>query len=230
MVPPAELGRAGPREDLRDTDPRPRGRRHRMPADSAPDGAVPERAGEPWAGEPAGSRRRPAESGAAAATHTGPRLRYKTTVEVAPDPGTSPGTGPMGGIRTYQPGTGPHVALDDPASFWAGSGPQPAVDTGPRRAPADQPTADRLTADRPTADRPTVSPDIDGRSRKRRSASAAAAPPSVDRDAGPAGTGPRWTAEQTARSAEPGRTAERTARSAEPGRTAAGPASAGPAG
>jgi hypothetical protein len=196
MVRPAELGGGGPRDDPGDSDQRLRGRRHRALADPAPDGAVPERAAAPWAGEPVGSRRRPAAPGAATPAHGGPRLRYKTTVQMQPGPGTSPGTGPLGSIRTYQPGTGPQVAVDDSASFWAGTGPGPAIETGPRRVSADQPTA---------------APDTDGRGRKRRSASAAEAQPPAGRDAAAARTGRGRTAERAARSAEPVR-----ARSADP--------------
>ena len=121
--PAGQLGGGGPRDDPGDSNQRLRGRRHRALADPAPDGAVPERAAAPWAGEPVGSRRRPAAPGAAAPAHGGPRLRYRTTVQMQPGPGTSPGTGPLGSIRTYQPGTGPQVAVDDSASFWAGTGP-----------------------------------------------------------------------------------------------------------
>ena len=185
-----------------------RGRRHRATVDPAPDGAVPERAAAPWAGEPAVARRRPSEA-IAAPTHDGPRLRYKTTIDMAPGPGTSLGTGPLGSIHTYQPGTGPQqVAVDEPASFWAGTGPEPAAGTGPRRVPADRRTANRLTADRRTA-----APDTDGRGRKRRSAGAAEAQPPADRDAGAVRTGRGRTAERAARPADPAQ-----ARLAEPAR------------
>ena len=218
MVRPAELGDGGPRDDPGDSNQRLRGRRHRALADPAPDGAVPERAAAPWADEPVGSRRRSAAPGAAASARGGPRLRYKTTVQMQPGPGTSPGTGPLGSIRTYQPGTGPQVAVDDSASFWAGTGPGPAIETGPRRVSADQPTA---------------APDTDGRGRKRRSASAAGAQPP------PAGTRPpREPAVDGPPSGPPGQpsrcgpglpTRPRPSQPSRCGR-AAGPASAGPAG
>ncbi|HEY9242072.1 MAG TPA: hypothetical protein VIP48_08840, partial [Streptosporangiaceae bacterium] len=223
----------------------------RAPAQPAPDGAVPERAAAPWAGEPGGARRRPAEPGAAAqpaSARSGPRLRYQTAVEMQPDPGRSPGTGPLGtspgtgplgtspgtgplgtspgtgpldrspgsgplgSIRTYQPGTGPQVALDDPSGYWAGSGPQSAVDTDARLAPADRRTAGRSGTDWPTADRPAAAPDTDGRGRKRRSASAGAAHPSVDWDTDQTGTDLGQPAERSARPAGPGRAGRRPGR------------------
>jgi hypothetical protein len=113
-----------------------------------------------------------------------------------PGPSGPPGTGPQSArssIHTYQPGTGPQVALDDPAGYWAGTGPQSALDTGTRRVPGD---------------RPRAVPDTDDRGRKR----AAAAHPSVDRDADVAGPDPGHPAERTGRSAAAGRAGRRPGR------------------
>lgn len=199
-----------------------RGRRHRPTAQPAPDGAVPERAATPWAAEPGGDRRRPAEPGAGAQSHTNPQLRYQSTVQMEPGPGATTGTGPLGSIRTYQPGTGPQVAQDDPAGFWAGTGPQSSVDTGTRRAPADPRPADRRSADRPTSDRSTAArtvadrtvaePDTDRRGRKRRSAGPDVAHPSVDRNVREADTDLGQPAERAARSAKPKQADRRPAR------------------
>jgi hypothetical protein len=139
---------------------------------------------------------------------SGPQLRYKTDVEMKPAARTSrtvppstvprgsapPDTGPqsLGSIHTFQPGTGPQVAVDDPPNYWADTGPQPALDTGGHPVAADWPGAE---------------PDTGDRGRKR-----PASRPSADRDAHAAGTDPGRPVGRAARSATSGRSARRPGR------------------